>query len=214
MSDKVTYTKDETVYVVTNPDAPVASDAWFDEILIDPLTGQPELDDDNYVKVKRHVTRSGVDTSNFVTTNTYTQGMAAKANASEVNAALGAKANAASLDNYLLKTGGALTGGVASAVENSQTVSGSVTFNATSKTIYPVTATGDMVINLSGSAGAQVMILGLNLGNYLVTYASNIKWSGGEVPTLTENGTDALIFVTSDGATWTGTVINDIKAAS
>lgn len=44
-----------------------------------------------------------------------------------------------------------------------------------------------------------------NGGAYTVTWPSSVKWTGGNVPTLTASGVDVLTFLTCDGGTtWYG----------
>ena len=57
-----------------------------------------------------------------------------------------------------------------------------------------------------GKACVFTLIL-TNGGNYAVTWPSSVKWSGGNIPNLTENGIDILTFLTADGGTtWYGSV--------
>jgi hypothetical protein len=49
-----------------------------------------------------------------------------------------------------------------------------------------------------------------NAGNYVITWPLNVKWPSDTTPTLSNNGTDILVFVTDDG----GTIWRSNKAIS
>jgi len=58
----------------------------------------------------------------------------------------------------------------------------------------------------TGKACVFNLIL-INGGNYTVTWPSSVKWSGGNVPSLTSSGVDVLTFMTANGGTtWYGMV--------
>lgn len=60
-------------------------------------------------------------------------------------------------------------------------------------------------VNAPSSAGCCVTLVLGNGGNYTVTWPSSVKWSDNTPPTLTQNGSDALTFITVDGGTtWYG----------
>jgi hypothetical protein len=88
-------------------------------------------------------------------------------------------------------------------------ISGSTSLNLTNGNVFTATLTGSATINItnpasSGQASSAFLILN-NGGSSAITWNSSIKWSKGTAPTLTASGTDALVFVTSNGGTtWYG----------
>lgn len=130
----------------------------------------------------------------------------------EIDTALGLKADDTDLANYLLLTGGDLTGAVTMkyvAVSANDIVVSSANFF--SKTISGTTTL--TVSSIPVSPKVSVFILELtNGGSAVVTWWSGIKWDGGTVPTLTVSGLDILVFYTRDGGTtWRGTIRKDSK---
>ena len=66
------------------------------------------------------------------------------------------------------------------------------------------------VSNLKASPSTNSFIMELtNGGNFVITWWSGIKWSGGIAPVLTSNGVDILGFYSYDnGTTWRGMVLS------
>lgn len=76
-------------------------------------------------------------------------------------------------------------------------VSGNVSIDAADGNLATLTVAGITTISLSASAGADYRVLTLVItggGKFAVTWPSDVKWSGGEAPTLSE-GVSILTFV-------------------
>jgi hypothetical protein len=63
--------------------------------------------------------------------------------------------------------------------------------------------------NPAASGRAHDFILELaNGGNFTISWPASVRWPGGVSPTLSQNGTDILAFITDDGgANWRGAVV-------
>lgn len=68
------------------------------------------------------------------------------------------------------------------------------TQNVTSNTVYQFTNVPQNRVYMCSFEIA-------NAGNYLITWPGTVKWPSDTPPSLSNNGTDILIFVTDDGGT-------------
>ena len=86
---------------------------------------------------------------------------------------------------------------------------GTVLLNLADGNIFYVTATGNLTLAFGGLVSGFVhsaFIQLTNGGNYTVAYPANVRWPEKAAPTLTENGTDLLMFITNDsGSSWDAT---------
>lgn len=89
-------------------------------------------------------------------------------------------------------------------------VSGAQSIDMEAGNYFTATAMGAITWTFSNppantAAGGFILAL-TNGGNFVQTWPASVRWSGGEAPELTADGTDVLVFVTDDeGATWRGT---------
>lgn len=80
--------------------------------------------------------------------------------------------------------------------------------NLANGTVFTKTISANTTFTITGvptgSACSFSLIL-TNGGAYAVTWPASVKWTGGNVPTLTESGVDLLTFLTPNGGmTWYG----------
>ena len=93
--------------------------------------------------------------------------------------------------------------------------SGTVSVKSGSAFTKTITAATTFTFSDVSKACACFALILTNGGAYTVTWPSSVKWSDGEVPTLTSDGVDVLVFMTSDtGTIWYGNCpITDARAA-
>ncbi|EHJ49485.1 cell wall surface anchor family protein [Solidesulfovibrio carbinoliphilus subsp. oakridgensis] len=72
--------------------------------------------------------------------------------------------------------------------------------NCFTATVTAATTFAPSNVPASGVLAGFVLLL-TNGGAYTITWPTGTKWAGGTAPTLTTSGTDALVFVTTDGGT-------------
>lgn len=219
----VTYTKNNKKFVVINPNDPIASDGWFDEILYESDGTTPQVDNEGNIKVQRHVIRTSGNQKNLITSEILNESI----NSGDIHTAIAAATSPlasvsdvnqkidTTLLQYLSLQGGKLTGGVAESVaEPNDSASGTVALNANLKCIYPITAVGDITFTLSGSPGSEIIVSGKFLGNHLISYPEGVSFINGQFPELTKNGNDLLVFFTADGIHWIGIAITNLGVAA
>ena len=84
------------------------------------------------------------------------------------------------------------------------TQSGAVTIDATSAQIQVLSVTGDMTITMAADTGLS-LTLAINKSGGVITWPTNIIWSGGQAPIL-EDGEHVLTFFAVNNAGWFGFV--------
>ena len=94
-------------------------------------------------------------------------------------------------------------------VEPGGNISGTHSIDLANGNVHSVTVTGDVDISFTGAPSSgqsgSVSLIITDGGNHAITWTSNVLWPGGNVPELTENGTDVIVFFTTDGgSTWYG----------
>jgi hypothetical protein len=116
---------------------------------------------------------------------------------------------------YLLTSGGTLTGAITSFRETKAATTGEI--NLATGNLFTITVganTSFSVSNTPTAGQAYSFVLEVtNGGAYTVSYWTGVKWASGTAPTLTAAGTDVLGFYTHDGgASWVGlTLAKDVK---
>lgn len=94
-------------------------------------------------------------------------------------------------------------------VEAIGTTGSTQTFDLSNGNVFTATVNANTTFTFAGAKSGSVsqgftMIL-TNGGNFAVTFPASVEWNLGTAPTLTENGTDILVFITPDnGTTWYG----------
>jgi phage baseplate assembly protein gpV len=82
--------------------------------------------------------------------------------------------------------------------------SGNVTIDATAAQIQVLSVTGDMTITMAADTGLSIT-LAITKSDGVITWPSNIKWSGG-VPPVLDNAEHVLTFFAVNNASWFGFV--------
>ncbi len=91
------------------------------------------------------------------------------------------------------------------------------TINAGIGDVFIKTVTSDTSFTFIGvpeNRTSSVALILTNGGFYNITWPTNVYWTFGQAPALSDNGTDVLIFLTPDGGTkWYGSlsVMNGIN---
>lgn len=112
----------------------------------------------------------------------------------------------------LLKSGGTMTGPIASIKEVKQELTdNNIDMNLGNLFTKVITADTTFTIsNVSPSGTVNSFILELtDPGSKTITWFRGVKWDGGNVPTLSASGVDILGFYSHDeGITWRGLVLS------
>lgn len=82
--------------------------------------------------------------------------------------------------------------------------SGNVTIDATVAQIQVLSVTGDMTITMAADTGLS-LTLAVTKSDGVITWPSNIKWSGG-VPPVLDNAEHVLTFFAVNNSSWFGFV--------
>jgi len=92
-------------------------------------------------------------------------------------------------------------------------LTGAVTIPSIFNVAYKATTTGGTTFTFPAVAGAgDISIRLTNGGSQTQTWDADINWPGGTAPTLTTSGIDWLVFVSTDGTNWDGTLaMEDVK---
>ena len=87
--------------------------------------------------------------------------------------------------------------------------SNEVSFDCSAATSFTKTVTSNTTFSFSNvpeDTTCCITVILTNGGNYTVAWPSSVKWSENATPTLTQNGTDVLTFITCTGGNvWYGT---------
>lgn len=124
----------------------------------------------------------------------------------------------AELDNYLLKTGGTVTGKTDFLSTRSKftalgSVSSTAAMDLSLSDAFTATVGGNVTFSFSNvpssSAYVHEVLLKLtNGGAYTVSWPASVKWPGGVTPTLTTSGVDLIAFASFDGGTiWYAVIV-------